>query len=121
MALTTIAGTSAAVGNTATVAGLSEVTSSSAEVEFKTIVQAKDGQGELKAMLIGKKVGTLSATGYVSTFAPPALSGAITVAGISGKIVSSNLKATAEDFAKASVTGKAVESGGGSGGGGGGA
>ena len=110
MALSTIAGTSAAVGNTATAPGSSEVTQSSSEVEFKTIVQAKDGQGELKALLIGKKVATLSATGYVSTFAPPALNGSITVAGLTGKIVSSTLKATAEDFAKATATGKAVES-----------
>ena len=110
MALGRVGTTTSGVGiSSATVAGLDEVTNAAAEVEFKTIVQAKDGQGELKALLVGKKVGTLSADGYVNTFEPPALGGAMTVGGIAGKIVSSSLKATAEDFAKATAMGKALE------------
>jgi hypothetical protein len=110
MSLETIAGTDTDFGTTgASAAGIEEVTQAGVEVEFKTVVPAKNGQGSIKAFLVGKKQANLTAAGYVSSFEPPAPGGAITVGGISGKIVASHLGAQAEDFAKANVTGKGVE------------
>ncbi len=111
MALGRIGSTTSAVGvGSATITGLEDPTNATLEIEFKTVVQGKDSQGELKGLLLGKKSASLSAEGYVSTFAPPAPGDAMTVGGIAGKIVSSSLKATVEDFAKATAQGRAVES-----------
>lgn len=83
---------------------------SSIDLEYGTKQEAKDGAGEIKGVLFGKKTVAMEVSGYTDAFEPPALGGDITVRGVTGKAMSSNLDASTEDFAKATVSGKALAS-----------
>jgi hypothetical protein len=87
-----------------------DATNSSVELEYGTQQEAKDGAGEIKGILFGKKTVGMEVSGYSGVFSPPALGGDVTVRGLTGKAMSSSLDASTEDFAKVTVTGKALAS-----------
>jgi hypothetical protein len=95
----------------ASVTGISHITQASIERAAGTTVRAKDGQGNVVATLIGKESVTMSVSGYSTVEAGAALGAAITVAGYTGKVISSTIEATAEDFTKYSADGRALKQG----------
>jgi hypothetical protein len=95
----------------ATCAGITDITQASAEISANTVVRAKDSAGEVKAILVGKKLVTLSASGYATSINGPALGAAITVGGVTGKIVSASIECSAEDFTKFSAEGRSLSFG----------
>lgn len=80
------------------------------------MVRAKNGLGDIKAVLVGKETITMNVGGYSTSAAGAVLGSAITVGGKEGKVVSASIEATAEDFTKFSAQGAALKgaSGGGS-------
>jgi hypothetical protein len=85
--------------------GMDELTECSVEESIGNISKAKDGNGDIKAVLVSKSRKTLTASGYSSTLsdAPP-LEGSVTGSGFNGKIIESSMEASSEDFSKFSVT-----------------
>ena len=108
MALMTLKGTTGMGVSGATQAGISHITQASVERSAGTVVRAKDGQGDIKAVLIGKEVISMSVSGYSTNATGANLGDSITVGGKTGKVTSSNIEATAEDFTKFTAQGAAV-------------
>jgi hypothetical protein len=108
MAIMTLTGSANVGTGGATCDGITEITNASAEAAAGTVVRAKNSAGDVKALLVGKKLVTLAASGYATSITGPALGGAITVAGKTGKITSATIEATAEDFTRFSAEGKAA-------------
>jgi hypothetical protein len=92
----------------ATQAGITHITQASVEKSAGTVVRGKDGQGAVKAVLIGKEIITMSVSGYSTNGEGAALGTEIKVAGLTGKVISASIEATAEDFAKFSAEGRAL-------------
>jgi hypothetical protein len=95
-----------------TVNGVDYITEVTIEEAAGTVVRAKDGAGDVKAVLVGKTLKTLQASGYGSIDTPPDMSaaGGIAVAGsqnFSGKMTSFGIERSAEDFARYSITAEA--------------
>jgi hypothetical protein len=88
--------------------GISHITQASIEKSAGTVVRAKNGLGEVKAVLTGKEIITMNVSGYSINAAGANLGQDIEVAGVSGKVISSNIEATAEDFTKFSAQGRAL-------------
>ena len=100
-------GTNLAV--TAAITGLEFITEASIEESIGTIIKAKDGAGDVKAVLLAKSSKTLTASGYGTANAAPNLGQAVTGAGnFSGKIIESSWDASAEDFTKISITARGL-------------
>jgi hypothetical protein len=99
-----------------TQAGITAITQASIERAAGTVVRAKNGLGDVKAVLIGKEVITMNVSGYSTSAAGAVLGSDIKVGGKTGKVVSASIEATAEDFTKFSAQGAALKdaSGGGS-------
>ena len=111
MALMTLAnlqgvGVPAGQNNTA---GITAITQASIERAAGTVVRAKDGVGDVKAVLVGKEVITMNVSGYSTNSNGAALGDTIMVGGKSGKVVSSSIDATTEDFTKFSAQGAALK------------
>ena len=88
--------------------GISHITQASIERAAGTVVRAKNGAGDVKAVLIGKEVITMNVSGYSTSAAGAVLGSAIKVGGKEGKVVSASIEATAEDFTKFSAQGAAL-------------
>ena len=93
----------------ATQAGISAITQASVERSAGTVVRAKDGIGDVKAVLIGKENITMSVSGYSTLAGGAALGAPITVGGKTGKVISASVEATAEDFTRFSAEGRALK------------
>lgn len=117
MAIMTLA--NSAVGTAASnavVAGMDFVTEASVELSAGTVIKAKDGNGDVKAVLVGKTSYTMQASGYGAANSGVFANGLSLLAGgvgfevgaAKGKITSVSIERTAEDFAKLSVTGRAL-------------
>ena len=100
----------------ATQVGITAITQASVERSAGTVVRAKDGQGDIKAVLIGKENITMSVSGYSTLPGGADLGAPITVGGRTGKVISSSVEATAEDFTRFSAEGRALKATGGGGG-----
>lgn len=103
-------------GAMATQAGITAITQASVERSAGTVVRAKDGQGDIKAVLIGKENITMSVSGYSTNAEGAVLGETITVGGRTGKVISASVEATAEDFTRFSAEGRALKPSGGGGG-----
>lgn len=102
-------GTFAGITSTdASTIGISHITQASIEKSAGTVVRAKNGLGEVKAVLTGKEIITMNVSGYSTSAAGAELGDEITVAGIAGRVISSSVEATAEDFTKFSSQGRAL-------------
>lgn len=88
--------------------GISHITQASIEKSAGTVVRAKNGVGEVKAVLTGKEIITMNVSGYSTNAVGAALGDDITVAGTTGKVISASIEATAEDFTKFSAQGRAL-------------
>ena len=111
MALMTLSGTpfeGIVQGTDVKQAGITHVTQASIEKSAGTVVRAKNGVGEVKAVLTGKEVITMNISGYSTDAAGAALGSDIEVAGEAGKVISASIEATAEDFMKFSAQGRAL-------------
>ena len=109
MAIMTLKGTTGVgVVNVATLSAISHITQASMEISAGTVVKAKNNLGDIKAVLVGKPSVSMSISGYSTNKAGAALGDTMTVAGQTGKVVSSSIEATAEDFSKFSAQGRAV-------------
>lgn len=117
MAIMTLANSTVGTSNSnAVVTGMDFVTEASVELSAGTVVKAKNGDGDVKSVLIGKTSYTLQASGYglansgVFADGTAALAGGelFSVGAATGKITSVSIERTAEDFAKLSVTGRAL-------------
>jgi hypothetical protein len=112
MAFTKITGTGTmGVPTDVVTDGISAITQASAEASAGTVVRAKDGQGEIKGILMGKKTISMSVSGYSDNKEGAKLGDSITVGGVSGKVISSSIEASAEDFTKFSAEGRAINGG----------
>jgi hypothetical protein len=109
MALMTLANSDAGVKNV-TVDGITHITQASVERSAGTVVRAKNSQGDVKAVLIGKESISMSVSGYSTQAEGAELGAAITVGGKAGKVVASSIEATAEDFTKFTAEGRALKS-----------
>lgn len=94
-----------------TQAGITHITQASAEASAGTVVRAKDGQGDIIGVLLGKKTISMSVSGYSSNATGATLNEDIQVGGVTGKVVSSTVEATTEDFTRFSADGQAIEGG----------
>jgi len=98
-------------GANLTVYGVDYITEVTIEEAAGTVVRAKDGAGDVKAVLVGKTLKTLQASGYGSIDTPPDMStGIAVVAGsqnFNGKMTSFGIERSAEDFARYSITAEA--------------
>lgn len=89
-------------------AGITAITQASVDRSAGTIVKAKDNQGDIKAVLIGKEMQTFSVSGY-SEAAGAGLFEDIKVGQYSGKVVSASVEASVEDFQRFSAEGRALK------------
>ena len=93
-----------------TIDGMDYITEVTFEESAGTVVRAKDGAGDVKAVLIGKTIQTMQASGYGSIEDVPALSDGTGIAvsvplqNFNGKVSSFGIERTAEDFARFSVS-----------------
>lgn len=110
MALMLLSGGSFAgiTSSDASQAGITHITQASIEKSAGTVVRAKNGIGEVKAVLTGKEIITMNVSGYSTDADGADLGDAIKVANIEGKVISSSIEATAEDFIKFSAQGRAL-------------
>jgi hypothetical protein len=109
MALMKLKGTNLTVGvSNVTCAGITHVTSASAEKSYGTISKAKDSNGDVCAALVGKETYAMSVSGYSTSANGPNLGDAITVGGLSGKVTSVNIERTVEDFSRFSADGRGI-------------
>ena len=93
--------------------GVDYITEVTIEEAAGTVVRAKDGAGDVKAVLVGKTLKTLQASCYGSIDTPPDMSASngIVVSGsqnFNGKMTSFGIERSAEDFARYSVTAEAL-------------
>jgi hypothetical protein len=88
--------------------GISHITQASIEKSAGTVVRAKDGLGDVKAVLTGKEIITMNVSGYSTQANGAALGSEIKVAGITGKVISASIEATAEDFTRYNAQGRAL-------------
>lgn len=88
--------------------GITHITQASIEKSAGTVVRAKNGVGEVKAVLTGKEIITMNVSGYSTDAAGAQLGDDIEVANIAGKVISASIEATAEDFIKFSAQGRAL-------------
>jgi hypothetical protein len=95
-------------GVNATCGGISHPTSASAERSFGTLSRAKDSEGNVVAVLMGKESIALSVSGYSTDAAGPALGGEISVAGAAGKVTSVTIERSNEDFSRFSAEGRGL-------------
>lgn len=107
MAIMTLSG-DAEVGVDASVTGISHPTSASAEKSYGTISRAKDSDGNIVAALVGKETHSMSVSGYSTVADGPELGAAISVGGLSGKVISVNIEKSVEDFSKFSAEGRGL-------------
>lgn len=91
-----------------TVAGISEPTSASAEKSYGTVQRAKGSDGDVKAALVGKQSYSLSVSGYSTDAEGPELGSDISVGGLSGKVTSTNVEKSVEDFSKFTAEGRGI-------------
>lgn len=91
-----------------TVSGITNVTQVTDTEEYGNISRAKGSDGEVKAVFMSKGTYTSQVSGYTSTIAAPALGGDINGVGGNQRIMSSQLEASNQDFAKVTVTGKGI-------------
>lgn len=104
------------VGNVGTaassvaIAGMEFITEVTIEESAGTVVRAKDGNGDVQAVLVGKTFQTLQASGYGTLATPPKLSGgiAVTSSNFSGKMTSFGIDRSAEDYARFTATAEAL-------------
>lgn len=111
MALMRLAETGPSVGVNQTnnvAAGITEATAASLEKSAGTIVRGKDGQGDIKCVLVGKETINMTVSGYGTASDAPTLGASITANGVVGKIISSSMERSAEDLAKFSANGRAL-------------
>jgi hypothetical protein len=110
MALMTLSGSPFQGIETAqnSVAGITHITQASIEKSAGTVVRAKNGAGDVKAVLTGKEVITMSVSGYSTDGQGAVLGTNIKVANTEGKVVSASIEATAEDFIRFSAEGRAL-------------
>lgn len=86
--------------------GIDEVTAYSGGSEYSIVVEGKDKEGDIKAVLYGGEVTFCEVEGYSSSGAP-ALGGGVTVPGVTNcTIFKSEVIGSNEDFAKVRVTGR---------------
>ena len=88
--------------------GISHITQASVEKSAGTVVRAKNGLGDVRAVLTGKEIITMNVSGYSTNAEGAELGTDIKVANITGKVISSSIEATAEDFTKFSAQGRAL-------------
>ena len=92
--------------------GIEAVTAFTARREYTITVEAKDEDGEIAAVLEGGEKYTIEAEGYTTSATVVALGGSITAMGLNGKVTSSEVVGSNEDFVKVRITGtgyKAIE------------
>lgn len=107
MAIMALTG-AATVGVDASVTGISHPTTASAEKSYGTISRAKDSDGNIVAALVGKETHSMSVSGYSTVADGPDLGAAITVGGVSGKVISVNIEKSVEDFSKFTAEGRGL-------------
>ena len=90
------------------VTGISNVTQVTDTEEYGNIARAKGSDGEIKAAFMSKGTYTSQVSGYTSAIEAPALGGTITGVGGNQRVMSSQLEASNQDFAKVTVTGKGI-------------
>jgi hypothetical protein len=93
------------------IAGVDYITEVTIEEAAGTVVRAKDGAGDVKAVLVGKTLKTLQASGYGTVDVAPAMGNGIAVTGsqnFSGKMTSFGIERSAEDFVRYSVTAESL-------------
>jgi hypothetical protein len=93
------------------IAGVDYITEVTIEESAGTVVRAKDGTGDVKAVLVGKTFKTLQASGYGTVDVAPAMGNGIAVAAsqnFNGKMTSFGIERSAEDFVRYSVTAEAL-------------
>jgi hypothetical protein len=81
-----------------------DITEATVEQSVGNVVKAKDGSGDVVAVLLSKAKATMNASGYSSSSAPISLRSVATGPGFSGFVIESSMDATAEDFTKFSIT-----------------
>jgi len=108
MRISNSGGTVGTNGSGVTVTGLEFITDVSIEESIGTIIKAKDGAGDVKAVLMAKSSKTLTASGYGTATEAPNLGLSVTGTGFTGKVIESSWDATAEDFTKISITAKGL-------------
>jgi hypothetical protein len=90
------------------VTGISNVTQVTDGQEYGNIARAKGSDGEVKAVFMSKGTYTSQVSGYTSTIEAPDLGAGITGVGGQQRVMSSQLEASNQDFAKVTVTGKGI-------------
>jgi len=90
-------------------AGITAITQASIERSAGTVVRAKNGLGDIKAVLVGKETITMNVSGYSTNAAGALLGDVIKVGGKEGKVTSSSIEATVEDFTKFNAQGAALK------------
>lgn len=110
MAIMKLGTSTPGVPSDVTTPGITAITQASVERAAGTVVRAKNREGDIKAVLIGKETITMNVSGYSTNSSGAALGDTITVGGKTGKVVSSSIEATAEDFTKFSAQGAALKS-----------
>jgi hypothetical protein len=109
MALMKIKSSNLTVGvSNVTCAGITHVTSASAEKSFGTVSKAKDSNGDVVAALVGKESYSMSVSGYSTAANGPNLGDNISVGGLTGKVTSVNIEKTVEDFSRFSADGRGL-------------
>jgi hypothetical protein len=88
-----------------TIDGIDAVTSFTARREYTITVEAKDEEGDIAAVLEGGEKYFIEAEGYTQAANPPALGSNITAMGLSGKVTSSEVVGSNEDFVKVRISG----------------
>lgn len=88
---------------------ITAITQASIERSAGTVVRAKNGEGNVKAVLIGKEQVTMQVQGYSEVDGGAKLGDEIMVSGITGKVISSSIEASVEDFQKFSAQGRALK------------
>lgn len=88
--------------------GIVEVTSARATKRWENRVVGKKSNGDIGAILFTKQMTEVEASGYTNLTGAPPLGGSVSAFGASGTVMQSSIERTNEDFAKATVTGKAL-------------
>ena len=88
--------------------GITAITQASFDRSAGTIVKAKNNEGDIKAVLIGKEMINFSVSGYSESTGADLFSD-IKVGQMSGKVVSASVEASVEDFQRFSAEGRALK------------
>ena len=110
MAIMKLGTSTPGVPSEVTTQGITAITQASVERAAGTVVRAKNREGDIKAVLVGKETITMNVSGYSTNSNGAVLGDTITVGGQTGKVISSSIEATAEDFTKFSAQGAALKS-----------